>query len=326
MRGAAARQPGESTAPATAGRDVKSRPYPERSVRRFGFHVSIAGGLGHVLERARERHCTAVQMFTSSPSQWRTVAVDPEAAAALREGLAAADIRPHFVHAIYLLNLASPDQELWRRSVRHLTEEVKRAALVGAAGVVFHLGSVGEGGRVRDGVRRVAKALREVRERAEVGVPLILENSAGAGNTLGGTPEQIGEMMAQAGEAEPLRLCLDTAHSFVAGLPVHTAEGLEETLARVEQAMGRGRLALLHLNDSKYEFGTHRDRHWHLGKGCIGREGLARIINHPRLQALPMIMETPGTVDDDRRNMYAVRRMLPREERWELRRRRGREG
>jgi deoxyribonuclease-4 len=257
-------------------------------------------------------------MFTSSPSQWRTVALDPNAAAALREGLAAADIRPSFVHAIYLLNLASPDRALWGRSVRHLAEELRRAALVGAAGVVLHLGSVGAGGRVADGVRRVARALREARARAEVGIPLLLENGAGAGHTLGGTPEQIGEMLAQAAEAEPLRLCLDTAHAFAAGLPVHTAEGLEETLARIET----GRLALVHLNDSRYEFGAHRDRHWHLGKGQIGREALARIVNHPRLQALPMIMETPGTVEDDRRNMYAVRRMLPAQERWELRRRR----
>jgi len=269
-----------------------------------------------------ERHCTTAQMFTSSPSQWRTVPVDPEEAAALREGLAAADIRPHFVHAIYLLNLASPDKELWRRSVRHLAEELRRAVLVGAAGVVLHLGSVGEGGRAWDGVRRVAKALREVRERAQVALPLILENSAGAGYTLGGTPEQIGEMMALAESAEPLWLCLDTAHSFAAGLSVHTAEGLEEVLGRVVAALGPERLGVLHLNDSRYEFGTHRDRHWHIGKGCIGREGLARIVNHPRLKGLPMIMETPGTVEEDRRNMFVVRRMLPGEERWKLRRRR----
>jgi deoxyribonuclease-4 len=284
--------------------------------------------MSRVLRRALERHCTAVQTFTSSPSQWRRGPIDPEQAAALREGLAAADIRPHFVHAIYLLNLASPDRALWRRSVRHLAEELQRAALVGAAGVVFHLGSVGEGGRARDGVRRVAKALREARARAAVGLPLILENSAGAGYTLGGTPEQIGEIMAQAAEAEPLRLCLDTAHAFAAGLPVHTEEGLEEVLARVEAALGpcfaeaaQGKLAVIHLNDSRYAFASRHDRHWHIGQGCMGREALRRIINHPRLKALPMIMETPGTAEDDKRNMRAVRRMLPAEERWELRRR-----
>lgn len=289
-----------------------------RAIRRFGFHVSIAGGLAQVLPRARERHCTAVQTFTSSPSQWRLGPLVPEQAAALREGLIAADIRPHLVHAIYLLNLASPDRDLWNRSVRYLGEELRRAALLGAAGVVFHLGSVGPQGRDREGVRRVARALREARARAQVGLPLILENSAGAGRTLGSTPEQIGEIMAQAPEAEPLRLCLDTAHAFAAGLPVHTEEGLEQVLARVEVNMGRSRLALIHLNDSKYPFASRHDRHWHVGQGYLGREALARVVNHPRLRALPMIMETPGTTDDDKRNMRAVRRMLPREERWRL--------
>ncbi len=270
--------------------------------------------------RARERYCTALQTFTSSPSQWRAGPLAPEEAAELREGLIAADIRPHVVHAIYLLNLASPDRNLWKKSVRHLGEELRRAALLGATGVVFHLGSVGEQGWGRDGVRRVARALREARARAEVGLPLILENSAGAGATLGGTPEQIGEIMAQAEEAEPLRLCLDTAHAFAAGLPVHKKEGLEEVLARVDANVGRSRLAMIHLNDSKYPFGSRHDRHWHVGQGYLGREALGRIINHPRLKVLPMIMETPGTVDDDKRNMRAVRRMLPKEERWALRR------
>ncbi len=290
--------------------------------RRFGFHVSIAGGLGHVLGRAQERHCTAVQTFTSSPSQWRTVALDAEQAAALREGLAQADIRPHFVHAIYLLNLASPDRELWNKSVAHLTEELRRATRLGAAGVVFHLGSVGEGGRVREGVRRVAQALREVRARAEVETPLVLENGAGAGYTMGRTLEQLGEIRARATAAEPLGICLDTAHAFAAGLPVHTAEGLETTLERLSAVGGLPALTLLHLNDSRVPFATNRDRHWHIGQGFLSREGLGRIVNHPQLRGLPMIMETPGTVEDDRRNMYAVRRLLPREERWPLTRRR----
>lgn len=305
----------EGSRASLAGRVEKPGP---QAVRRFGFHVSIAGGLAQVLPRARERHCTAVQTFTSSPSQWRVGPLAPEEAAALQEGLSAADIRPHVVHAIYLLNLASPDRDLWQKSVRHLGEELRRAARLGAAGVVFHLGSVGEQGRTRDGVRRVARALREARGRAEVALPLILENSAGAGATVGRTPEQIGEIMAQAEQAEPLRLCLDTAHAFAAGLPVHDQEGLEEVLARVAGSMSISRLALIHLNDSKYPFASRHDRHWHVGQGYLGREGLARIINHPRLKALPMIMETPGTVDDDKRNMRAVRRMLPKEERWRL--------
>ncbi len=289
-------------------------------MRRLGFHVSIAGGLLNLVPRALARHCTAVQMFTSSPSQWGRAPLDPREAMALRRALRQADIRPHFVHAIYLLNLASADRDLWRRSVRHLAEELQRAAMLGAAGVVFHLGSVGEGGRYDRGVRRVAKALAEVRERSQVSVPLILENSASAGYTVGGSLEQIAEIIALAPEAEPLRMCLDTAHAFAAGLPVHTEQGLEEVLGNLQRTVGQRRLRLIHANDSRYPFAARHDRHQHLGQGYLGREAFRRLLNHPRLKRLPFIMETPGTEEDDKRNMRTLRRLLPPEERPPLRR------
>jgi len=289
-------------------------------VRRLGFHVSIAGGLLNLVPRALARHCTTVQMFTSSPSQWGRAALDPSEAIALRRALREADIRPHFVHAIYLLNLASPDRTLRRRSVFHLAEELQRAALLGAAGVVFHLGSVGAGGSPRQGVRRLAQALQGARQRSQVSVPLILENGAGAGHTMGGSLEQIAEIMALAPEAEPLRLCLDTAHAFAAGLPVHTEEGLEEVLSSVQRTIGLRRLRLIHANDSRYPFAAHHDRHQHLGQGYLGREAFRRLVNHPRLKRLPFIMETPGTEADDKRNMRTLRRLLPPEERPPLRR------
>jgi len=289
-------------------------------VRRLGFHLSIAGGLTNLIPRALRRHCNTVQLFTSAPAQWKRRNLGAEEAAAFRQALAAADIQPYFVHAIYLLNLASPDRTLWCKSLRHLTEELQRAARLRAAGVVLHLGSVGEGGRAKAGVRRLARALVEARERSETQVPLILENSAGAGNTLGSTPEQLGEIIARAAPAAPLEVCLDTCHAFAAGLPVHTDEGLEEVLARLDTNCGPDRLRLIHLNDSLGEFASHRDRHWHLGKGHLGRRALEHLVNHPRLRALPFIIETPGTEEDDRRNMRAVRRLLPKQDRPPLRR------
>ena len=254
-------------------------------MRRLGFHVSLAGGLAQLPPRAVYRHCTALQMFTSSPSQWTQPPLDPAAGRALAAILAGLDIRPHFVHALYLLNLASPDRALRRRSLRCL-----------------------------------ARSLEEARVRAGNAWPLLLENSAGAGGTVGSTLAEIAEILSLAPAAEPLRLCLDTAHAFAAGLPLHTPEGLEEVLTGVDALPGGPRLALVHLNDSLHPFASRHDRHWHLGQGCIGRAALGRIVNHPRLREVSLIMETPGTAEDDRRNMRVLRRLLPPEERPPLRR------
>ena len=289
-------------------------------MRRLGFHVSLAGGLAQLPPRAVYRHCTALQMFTSSPSQWAQPPLDPAAGQALAATLAGLDIRPHFVHALYLVNLASPDRALRRRSVRCLAVELQRAAQVGAAGVVVHLGSRGVAGRLLPALRRLARSLEEARVRAGQALPLLLENSAGAGGTVGSTLAELAEVFSLAPAAEPLRLCLDTAHAFAAGLPLHTPEGLEEVLTGVDALPGDPRLALVHLNDSRHPFASRRDRHWHLGQGHLGRAALGRIVNHPRLREIPLIMETPGTAEDDRRNMRVLRRLLPPEERPPLRR------
>jgi deoxyribonuclease IV len=288
---------------------------------RLGFHVSIAGSLLHVVPRALVRHCNTLQMFTSSPSQWRRKELDAEQARELRQRLLDRDLHPHFVHAIYLLNLASAEPTHWQRSVDHLTEELRRAEAIGAAGVVFHLGSVGAGGSPRAGVERVARALRQARAESGVDVPLVLENGAGGGNTLGSSLEEIAAIMEKASAAEPLRLCLDTAHAFAAGLPLHTERGLDQIATRLHRLLGRRRLALVHFNDSLGGFGLRRDRHWHLGQGQIGAGAMRRILNHPAWAAVPFLMETPGDVEDDRRNMFRARRWLPAEARPPLRRR-----
>jgi len=285
------------------------------AVRRLGLHVSIAGGLQQLPPRALRRHCNAAQLFTSSPAQWARPPLAPEQAAAFRGALVRADLHPYFVHAIYLLNLASSSRTLRGRSLRHLAEELRRAELLGAAGVVFHLGSAGERGRVSAAVARLARSLVEARERAGNQVPLLLENSAGAGHTLGGTPAQMAEIIAQAPGAEPLRLCLDTCHAFAAGLPLHTESGLEEVLGTLAANSTHERLALLHLNDCRGEFALHTDRHRHQGQGRNVRAALRRNEQEPRLQALPVIMETPGEESDDRRNMRVLRRWLPADQR-----------
>ena len=282
---------------------------------RLGFHVQIAGGWRKTLDRALARRCTCLQVFTSAPVQWAQVPVDPGGAAWFRDSLIALDIQPLFVHAIYLLNLATADETLWRKSRDHLAEELGRAAQLGAQGVVVHLGSVGDGGAVEQGIPRVAQALDFALTRTGDGLRLLLENCAGQGNLVGCTPEELGAVIAASQHAERLGVCLDMAHAFQAGYAVGTPAGLSALLDSCDRAWGLDRLALIHANDSKTPLGSHADRHWHIGKGEIGRAGFEVIMNEPRLQHLPFVMETPSSDEWDRKNMRAIRTATARESR-----------
>lgn len=282
---------------------------------RLGFHISIAGGLDRCVQRAVVRRCTALQLFTGAPVQWARREFSEEESEEFARALAALDIAPHFVHASYLLNLSSPDSELRERSVQVLAEELRAAARLQAAGVILHLGSVGAEGAIEDGIRRVAEAIDEVCERVPGGPPLILENSAGQGNVVGAQFDQLAKIIASSDHRASIQCCVDTAHAFAAGVPLHTEEGLAAAISQMEKGFGIDRLALLHLNDSKTPFASGCDRHWHIGRGEIGREAMARIVNHPALTHLPFIMETPGTEADDVTNMRRVRRLIRPENR-----------
>ena len=277
---------------------------------RLGFHVSVAGGFENLVRGAVRRRCTALQMFTSAPVQWARRKVGVREGSRLAQHLAELDITPHFVHASYLLNLSSPDRALRRRSISDLAQEVEAARRLGAAGVIVHLGSVGEGGQISEGIARVAEAADIVCERVPEGPPVILENSAGQGNMVGSRLQHIARIVERADCAERLRVCIDTAHAFGAGYAVHTASGLRRTIEEMDATFGLERMALLHVNDSLLPFASGRDRHWHIGRGEIGRDAMARIVNHPRLRHLPYIMETPGTEADDLSNMRRIRRLL----------------
>jgi deoxyribonuclease-4 len=282
---------------------------------RLGFHVSIAGGLDRCIRRAVIRRCTALQMFTGAPVQWARAGFTDAEATAFADGLAERGIAPHFVHAKYLLNVSSPDPELRDKSVADLCEELAIARQLRAAGVIMHLGSVGAEGEIAEGIRRVARAVDVACEQVPDGPPIILENSAGQGNIVGAEFAQLAAIIDASECPERIRCCVDTAHAFGAGVPLHTAQGLEETLALINATFGMDRLALLHVNDSKVPFASGRDRHWHIGRGEIGREGMGRIVNHPRLVHLPFIMETPGKESDDVTNMRRIRRLIHTENR-----------
>ena len=271
---------------------------------RIGFHVSIAGGWHKALERALARRCTALQVFTTAPVQWAHKPLASDDAAWFRDALRALDIQPLFVHGIYLLNLASGDRELWRRSRDNLAEELRRAAQLKAAGGVVPLGSVGASGSMAAGVRRVARAVDHALVASGGDCPVLLENCAGQGRLVGCTPAALGEVMSVSRHPEHLAVCLDTAHAFAVGYDLRAAAGLGRLLDECEAAFGLERLRLIHANDTEAQPGSNVDRHAHIGKGEIGREGFRLVMNEPRLERLPFIMETR---DQDRRHAADMR-------------------
>jgi deoxyribonuclease-4 len=277
---------------------------------KIGFHVPTVGGVPQAVPEAVARHCTTVQIFTSAPVQWAFRALPEEGIAAFREGMAAAGISPVFVHGRYLLNLASRDRPLWTRSVACLAEDLRRAELLGAEGVVIHLGSPGRE-PLRADRERVARGVDRALEQAGPGAAVLLENAAGQGHGIGREFGELSAILEASRHPERLAVCWDTAHAFAAGYELRTAEGWETTLAALQDAVGLARVRLIHCNDSRTDLGSRVDRHWHIGRGKIGREGFRLIINHPLLRDKPFIMETPeSSVEVDRRNMRAFKRMV----------------
>jgi len=281
---------------------------------RIGFHVSVGGGLQRALREAQLRRCQTIQLFSAAPSVWKRRTHDAAEDRAFVEGCAGADISPIFVHAPYLLNLASADTALWEQSISVLRHELDSADRWGAEGVIIHLGSAGED-PVEAGMQRVVKALKQAREGHCGEARIILENSAGQGNSVGHTLEQIGQIIEQAG-AERLGVCIDTAHAFAAGYDLRTVQGLPAMLGQAEEAFGLPMLRLVHLNDSKSTLGSRVDRHEHIGRGQIGREGFRAVLSHPLLAQMPFIMETPKQVkhelEDDLTNLRRVRKLIPK--------------
>ncbi len=280
---------------------------------RIGAHVSVAGGLLRSLEKARRIGAEVLQVFPSNPRQWRRPGYGAEELHAYRESLARGGF-PLFVHTIYLINLASPDRALRERSAGALADAWIFGARTGARGVVTHVGSHrGEG--VAAAVGRVAETVGEAEARLREGVggrsrapALLLEVSAGAAGSVGGSPEELGRLL----EVLPAGcgVCLDTAHLFAAGYPIQEREGLDAFLEELQRRVGLERLGLVHLNDSATDLGSRRDRHENLGEGRIGSRGLASWLRHPALRGVPVVLETPGFDQQgpDRRNLQRAKR------------------
>lgn len=280
----------------------------------LGAHMPTAGGLHLVFARIAQVRGDALQLFTRNQRQWAAPDVARDEAAVFAAAWANWG-RPHvFSHASYLINLASPDEALWRKSSDALSREFLRCARLGIRWVVLHPGAHKNTGP-EAGVVRVATGLDQAFAKAGTmagSVGLLLENTAGAGTSLGADPEELGAIMTASGHADRLGVCWDTCHGFAAGHDLRDQRGLDRILTRLDRAVGLENLRLLHLNDSKTGLGSRRDRHEHIGQGRIGPAGFATVLNDPRLADLPMVLETPKGKDltEDVHNLEVLRGLI----------------
>ena len=261
---------------------------------RFGVHARTSGGLLGVVDRAEAMGAEAVQVFTQNSRAWQARRLDPVLFAQYRERAAASPVvTATYAHAIYLINLASPDADVKRRSRECLTNNFAVAAGIGAEGVVLHLGShCGTG--LEACVAELLASLRAIIDEFDGGPDLLLENAAGAGGTIGRTVEELALVIQALGGDPRIGVCLDTQHLFASGVSYATPEEMDAFVRRVDETLGLDRVRCLHLNDSKVPFGSNRDRHANIGEGEIGEPALRAFLGHPSLQGLPAILEIPG--------------------------------
>ncbi len=279
---------------------------------RFGAHVSTAGGVSKAFQRAEDVGCDTMQIFTRNNNRWVSKPLDPKEIQRWRERWRQSPVRPVVSHAAYLINLASSDDALWQKSIDAFVDELERAEALGLLGVVLHPGSPKEDGEAY-GIERIARALDICHERTPGFSTLtLLETTAGTGKHLGYRFEQLAAMRAAVHDPERVAICFDTCHVFAAGYEIRTPEGYAQTMEAFDHHIGLELLKCFHFNDSKFDLGSRKDRHEHIGKGFIGLDGFRHIINDPRFEHIPMILETPKSKDmhEDVENLAVLRSLI----------------
>ena len=257
-----------------------------------GAHVSPAGGLVRALERGAERECQAIQIFNQSPRAWRPTTYSDDDFRVFRAAQPTSPVRAVLIHAVYLLNCASDDPEIATKSLTALVHALRVGDGIGAHAVVLHPGSA-KAGSVPRAIRRAGKVMAEALAQS-VRCPLHLENTAGAGGTLGRSFDELARLIDSAGGDGRLGLCLDSCHLLASGFDIRSPDQLEAVLDDCGAAVGLERLGSLHLNDSQAPLGSNRDRHADLGTGELGEAGCSVFLSEPRFGALPCVLETPG--------------------------------
>lgn len=281
--------------------------------KRIGVHLGTAGGASNAVERAREIGASTFQIFTSSPRMWRVPKVDPKQAERMRELRARLDVGPLVVHTSYLVNVCSQSSETREKSVEAFRGEIERALAFGAEYLVLHPGSWK--GLTRDeGLKLAADSI----QRAIDGLPwqgtafhILIENTAGAECSLGGSFDQVAELVERLKTHAPMGVCLDTCHTHVSGYDVVTAEGYAETMNKVAATIGLDAVRVWHCNDAKAARGSKLDRHEHIGQGTIGVEPFRWLLNDPRFDHCAFVAETPvDEPGDEERNVRVLKSLV----------------
>jgi len=280
----------------------------------LGAHMSIAGGVYRSVGRATEVGCRVLQIFVKNASQWKGKELSEDEVGEFQRQYRDSGLESVVGHDSYLINLASPDPDLWERSVAAFVDEMERSDRLGLDYLVTHPGAhMGEG--ESDGVDRVVAAFDEIFNRlGGTAVKVAVETTAGQGTTLGHRFEHLRDILAGCAQPQRMAVCLDTCHVFAAGYELRSSEGCEATFEEFDRVIGLDQLRVLHVNDSKREFGSRVDRHDHIGDGQIGLDGFSWIMNNSILSSIPKILETPKGKDGeyDRRNLAMLRSLVNR--------------
>jgi deoxyribonuclease-4 len=271
----------------------------------LGCHVSASGSIDKAVDNAVERNCSAFQIFTRSPRSWHAKELTKEVIDAFKSKLKASKIDRFATcaHMPYLPNLATPKEDAFEKSVNTLISEVERCAQLGIPYLVTHLGShLGTGEEA--GIKKLVEGLTKAGQ-TKNDVMILLENTAGQKNSVGSDFKQLGEIFKQLKPGKKFGVCLDTCHAFVAGYDLRTADKVKETFKEFDKHVGIENLKILHLNDARGELGCNLDRHYHLGLGGIGEEGITSVVKFANKKKIPIILETP--IDDDRNDFENVK-------------------
>lgn len=288
-------------------------PPPRLTCRRIGIHTSTAGGVQNAAERAYQLGCNTLQIFSSSPRRWAPYELSDAQCAEMVRLRAKYDLKPLVIHANYLVNLASSSQLFLKQSMQAFRGEVERALALGADYLVLHPGSF-RGADREQGLLRTAAAIAASTERLDLakgGLTILIENTAGSEFSLGGSFEQVAEVLDHLRGIVPVGACIDTCHTHVAGYDIVTEEGLQETLQQLDKVVGLHPVKVVHCNDAKAARGSKLDRHQHIGKGTIGKEAFRVLLNDVRLAHAAFIAETPiDKPGDDKRNVEALKKLV----------------
>ena len=295
---------------ATAGQRKLRKSFKNAEDRNcLGSHLSVSGGPWKAVEEAIELEIRALQIFTKNASRWVQKPIDPKHVEKFHAAVEEWGAHPLLSHDSYLINLASPKEELFQKSIAAFANELERAELLGLDFLVMHPGAhVGSG--VEAGIERIAAGMREAFDQVpHVKTRVLLENTAGGGSTMGRSFEELRDLLAAIDTPERTGTCIDTCHMFAAGYELRTEEGYQETMKQLDKVLGARRVFALHLNDSKGDLGSHLDRHMHIGDGLIGKKGFQFVMQDDRFAGIPKILETPKVEDMDQQNLSLLEKL-----------------